>query len=343
MFGWPALTILLAFLPQTASAPGSQTASVTIHLVANPLVDLHFFVRSAGEVAPNAPDWLKPAIRAAAECEIQLGGASNWPILEAQLSEFDTAEAFTAFARRLPEEMATRRGDSIRLRAAAVPYAEALTAVEPKFLGEIWPKDRAAIEKARESWVKLVGAKESACLSDIAQAFGLHAKSLLIPVVLVAHAPRPHAVTMRRRGGPECFVSCTEFQGTQFVEAVMHEATHAMEAAADDPNQVLNQLRERLKSVDSKVLRDLPHTLMFAQAAATVGRMIDPNHIPYGDSSGYYDRVGPLGKRVAAVWNAHLRGEKSLSETLDELTELGRAATSTAASAPTSGIAKPEP
>lgn len=336
MNGLAVSLFLFSLVQQSASAPATKPAASALNLQSNSLVDLHFYVRSLNENSPTtiSPPYLSAVAAAARSCEEQLQGVTNWAILEAQLSTLETATAFVELSHNLPQEMTTRRGDRIPIRAAALPYAEALAAVEPQFLTQTWPAHRNAIERARQTWQTLVGEKESDCLADIRRAFGMRDSALQIPIYLVMLAPRPHAVTLRRRGGPACFVSCTEFQGTQFVEAVLHEAIHALETVTDDPDQVLSRLRARLVGADPQVLRDLPHTLMFAQAAATVSKRIDPKHIPYGESSSYYRRVAPVGEPAAAIWKAHLGGDKSLSETLDTLTTLGRSAVSRTSTAP---------
>lgn len=321
----------LAALIQSAPAAVSQTTgrdqahSQLIDFRRSPLLDLHYFVRGLAEQAPadSAPDWLKPALTAVAKCEKDLGGPAAWGLLEGRLPGLQDSAALLALADQLPEEARTRAGTTVALRSAVADYARALQSVEARFRAEVWPGHQRQIEAAQAEWKQRAEPHVGACLADIERDFALAPPAGSIGVELVAVAPRPHAVTLRTRSGPVCIVSCTEFAGTEFIEAVFHEATHALDVGTPGSESVLNDLRARLAGADEHTLRDVPHTLFFAEAAFVVRKEIDPRHRAYAERAGYYDRVGAIAKAAAEIWNQHLSNQLDRAGALQQLSKLG--------------------
>jgi hypothetical protein len=140
----------------------------------------------------------------------------------------------------------------------------------------------------------------------------------------VAEAPWPQGVTHRRPDGSGvCFVGLNGVQGTQFLETILHESTHALDVAAQGEGGVLDELRARLEKLGytprDRELRDAPHTLMFVQAGETVRRLIDPEHKHYGDVAGYYPKVERVARIELRIWREHLDGKLTRAQALEQI------------------------
>src|SRR5262249_5719848 len=158
--------------------------------------------------------------------------------------------------------------------AGALALARALASGEAAFRERVWPEHERAIAGARELLERVLAPKEAAALEYLRTSLGLDEQALAVPVYLVADAPPPRAVTQRDDAGRGvCFVGVRGAEGTQLVESVLHEATHALDVA-QSRGGVLADLRRRLAAAGlqrtDRELRDVPHTLMFVQAGETV-------------------------------------------------------------------------
>lgn len=73
---------------------------------------------------------------------------------------------------------------------------------------------------------------------------------------------------------------------------------------------------QRVSIGGSKALRDVPHAVMFIQAAETIRHHVDPSHTAYGESSGVYDRMAHARSIVLPAWLAYLNGDATLDDTV---------------------------
>ena len=77
---------------------------------------------------------------------------------------------------------------------------------------------------------------------------------------------------------------------------------------------------------DSPFWRDVPHTLMFVQSAATVRRVLNPAHKDYGDVAGYYAKVPVAARIVRAAWGDYLAGHLTREKAIQQMVAEARAA-----------------
>ena len=146
---------------------------------------------------------------------------------------------------------------------------------------------------------------------------------LTIPVALVLEAPFPGAVThLGADGKGVCFVAVGNAPGSQLFETILHEATHALDVASGN-DSALGELRFLLLASGvgqtDKLLRDLPHTLMFVQSAESIRRVIDPAHQDYGEVAKLYARMGPNAEFVRGFWRERLDGKTKSTEALQQI------------------------
>lgn len=323
----PALVAALCLQAPGVSPPGEATRLV---FEVRPILDLDAAVRTLAGASGDVPEALRPAVEAARAVEDVLGrDLLRWGPLLGATAGCESAEDVLRAFEGLPDTF-DLLGRAVPLRETALAYGEALVAVEPAFLETLWPERRARIEAGRARIEAEFVPKEAACLAFHLESLGMRDPGLAIPVALTATAPFPGAVTFRGPGGRGVsFVSVDGHDGTQLLEIALHEATHALDLAAGE-DSVLSALRRRLEAAGvgprDRIGRDLPHTLMFVQSAASIRRTVDPEHLDYGVVSGLYERLGPVAEVVRGIWIDHLEGELPRDEALDALVReaLGR-------------------
>jgi hypothetical protein len=315
------VTVLMALL--LGLAPGVASAT-RVEIEVSPLVDLHFYLRSLNDSSAAACglEGVRPVARDYARLDSLLGNPLAWGTIDAGLSaSIDAADAMERFE-QLPESMAVAPNRKLAIRAEAERLMKGLASIEPAFLRRIWPAHHAAIDSARAEIETGLEPREADCFAFIEKSLLLLDLQKPIPVFLVARAPFPGAVTYRDRdGGGVCFVGIAGTRGTLLYESILHEATHALDFVSE--HGVLNQMRERIDRAGvgktERGFRDIPHTLIFIQAAETVRRVIDPGHRDDGEVAGYYATVPQVAAVERPLWAAHLDGKLSLDEALQQI------------------------
>ncbi|HEY2739835.1 MAG TPA: hypothetical protein VGK45_15615, partial [Thermoanaerobaculia bacterium] len=313
--------------PQAAAAPAPPpaTSPALIELHLNPFVDMHSWVRRLVEKKAELP--AIPELAGAAEAvralDAELGGGLAWGFVDGPVAQAVNAESFAKLAADLPETKELFGGKTVQLRAGAVRLATAYRALEKPFLEIVWPRHREAVEAAAAALRHDLLPRAPAVYEDLQKNLGLPVPSRPIPVYLVAEEPFPGAVTYPVPGGAVCIVAADMAQGTQKLEAVIHETIHALDVVTE--GSVLDDLRRRLEKLDPpappREEHDFVHTLMFAQAAGTVRRVVDPAHKDYGDVNGYYPKVPRAAAVVVPAWRAYLNGEISREAALTRIVD----------------------
>lgn len=312
---------------QTTTAPATQAdvPAQRITWQVNPLLDLHFLMRSVADGAAEKPDLvdISTVVAGVSEIEKDIGGPLAWGLLEGALANAETAEQAAGFAQRLPQEFNLPSGASIDLRANMTRLAELYAKVEPEFLEKTWPQHQASIDAVKQRLAADLEPRLEDCFNDLTGRLKMGYSGRAIPVFLVAYAPFPQGFTHRSRGGPVCIVGVDGLDSSLLYEVILHEATHALDVATSNQPTVLNELRRQLAGAGigprSPAMRNVVHTLFFVQAGETVRRVIDPNHKHYGDSAGYYAKVPNEAAAVRSAWIDHLDGKTSRDEAIDAI------------------------
>ncbi|HEV2855234.1 MAG TPA: hypothetical protein VHC97_20740 [Thermoanaerobaculia bacterium] len=306
-----AVIALLTFsLPAWADPPKTAEAPAILDLRVNPLMDLHYWVRKlASEKGALPPiEGLPGAVAAVLKVGDSLEGA--WGILDASFTEATTAEELARVATRLPETFKLRNGTVTPLRQDLADLAAAYKPLEKTFLVTVWPRHREIAERAAATVRKELFPKAPEVYADVSRHLGVvSSPKTPIPVYLVAAGPFPGAFTMRSQEGPFSVVALEGEPDSQWVEIVVHESIHGLDDLTGE-GSVLTELRRRLAQAgaDPGEVRDFVHTVMFVQPAATVRRLLNPAHKDYGDTAGYYSRVGRAATVVVPAWRDYLEG-----------------------------------
>jgi hypothetical protein len=193
--------------------------------------------------------------------------------------------------------------------------------VEKGFLATVWPGHREVAERAVATLKKELLPKAPAIYAEIARRLDVPMPVAPFHIYLVAAAPFPGAFTMYNPDGPFSVVALEGEPDSQWVEIVVHETIHALDAKAKE-GSVLADLRRRLNAVPGaspQEVHDFVHTVMFVQAAGAVRLVLDPGHKDYGDVRGYYARVGRAATVVVPAWREYLDGKSTREEALTKI------------------------
>lgn len=326
--GWPLLA--LAQRTTVGEAGPVDTARLAVEsrldVRQNPFLDLHLLVRAvaAGTAEPPALDGFENAVSLVRQID-ESGGDRAWALIDGGLTGCASAEEARAWAGsvRLAAERPNAR--MVEPTLGAKDLIEALAAVEPAFLEKVWPAHRETLDAATAALGASLMARQAECLADAMTGLGIPDPAIQVPVYLVVHAPPPGGITYRTRAGAVCIVDVSAHQGTALDEAVLHESLHAVDVASAREPTVLNELRTRLRGDGSRPgpgWRDVPHTVIFAQAAATIRRIIDPRHEDYGITGGYYERVKSAAEAVRPAWAEYLAGTLTRDEAVERIVEM---------------------
>lgn len=295
-----------------------HAAASHIEIMTSPLLSMHMLVR-AGAAGAETPACVAPAV----EAMRATGDEVQWAVTDAL---FATAES-PAAARDVLAAMAGRFREDVGPKVLA--YADALAEVEPVFRAEVWPSHEARIKEERAGLDSALAAHGPSCMARICELLGMTDPGKAIPVFLVVDAPSPGGFTgLSRRHGAVCIVSMDAHQGSALVEATLHEAIHALDSHTrqQEPPTVLQALRKALAdagvaATDAR-MRDVPHTLIFAAAAEVTREVVDPKHVAYGETGGYYAKVPRATEAVLPAWERYVAGEIDAAEMVAEVVQI---------------------
>ncbi|HVS65855.1 MAG TPA: hypothetical protein VMT85_20405 [Thermoanaerobaculia bacterium] len=338
MRGATLLAAALVLLPAAAERGGAGQSgagdgATRIELRVEPAVALWTEGRALAESRTEASGPLAPLIDAMRALGAKLPPGRGWGLFDSALLGVTGAQEI---ADRLSGISTLRLHDGAQVEVGVGVGVEverllaALVELEPRFREELWPARRELVDAARVDIESRLLPKQDEAFAAMLSALEMTDPRRTIPVYLVPSSVWPGAVTYRDRDGTGyCIVAVDrrENQGSALLEIILHEATHALDVAAEQSagRNVLSRLRGRLGAAGlgpaDDAFRDLPHTIMFVQAGETIRRLVDPDHVHYGDGpSTYYDRV-PRARLVRDLWIAHLDGEVTLDQVLDRLVE----------------------
>lgn len=300
--------------PAEQHAPAGESR---IEIRSSPLLSLHMLAR-AGVAGAEVPE----CVRAAVEEMRATGNAMPWGATDGLFATANDVaavrDALVAMSARLPGSA----GEHV------VAYVDALEEAQPVFIADVWPDHETRIKDAQVALDAALDAHGPACMAQLCRLLGIADPGAVIPAYLVADAPSPGGFTaLTRAHGPVCIVSIDSHRGSTLVEATLHEAIHALDARTREqqPPTVLQALRTALtqagiSSTDTR-MRDLPHTLVFAAAAETTRREVDPNHVDYAETGGYYAKLPEARTIVLPAWQKYIAGEIDAAELVSAIAE----------------------
>ena len=311
--------------PATTPEPQAKTG---LRLRTVPHVDLYYLVRYRAAAPPGVaiePE-LGEAVAATRRIQELFGTFGGWGPVDTLFVGAEELADVRAMAGTVDDPYRLRDGREVALREMLLELVGALERLEPAFLERFWPEREKTLDAAlRELERRFLPAHRQA-LAFMMQSLGIADPEIQAPVFLVNEANPPGAFTFYLRGGaPACVVRVEGGVDTQLFETILHEATHVLDMASDDDASVFVTLREALGgrgiAAGDRRMQDVPHTLMFVQAAETVRRYYDPQHVDYGKATTLYSRSEPIASIELAAWHEHLEGRLGRDEALARIVE----------------------
>lgn len=303
---------LVVLLTACLSSGARASTAPSLEIRTEPLVDFYFMVRALAAGDGAVPEPLAESVQAARTLGAALPGPRAWGVLDGQAVRCRKASDLEAAFTRLPETFVASTGDTLHVLPQSLALAKTLEAAEPWFLETVWPEHARTLAAATDTLQELLLPREDACFHSVTAALAMGHPVVVIPVYLVAQAPPPGGVTLRGPTGAVSMVGVDGITGFDLVEVVLHEAIHALDVATAQEPTVLQRLRQSLQEggvprTDPRY-RDIPHAVIFLQAAATVREVLDPEHRDYGETHGAYDRMKKTLAVVRPLWEARLEG-----------------------------------
>jgi hypothetical protein len=316
------LTLLTLLTGCRTAAPRPQATLVAAplwELRIDPLADLHYWVRMLAFRPAERPDM--PGLADALGALRQQGDPRTWGIYDGSMIGASSAADLAKTAAELPESLQSRGGQTVLLREPMTRLAEGYGRLEGPFREKVWPRHREKAERADAYLRRHLLPRSAEVFADLARSLDVAVPATPIPVYVVAEAPFPRAFTFRSQTGPFSVVAPEGAPGTLWDEIVIHETVHALDALSGERG-VIKDLRRRLSGIlgaSAQEVEEFAHTLMFAQAAGTVRRVLDPAHKDYGDVAGYYPKVPRAAAVVVPAWREYLAGGITRDEALDRI------------------------
>ncbi|MFG0319557.1 MAG: hypothetical protein ACF8XB_19960 [Planctomycetota bacterium JB042] len=314
-----------ACLALALAAEDSPTPTTRLDLRVEPLVTYYHLIRSAAasdEV--ELPAAFAPAVAAAKPLQTTLRRTLAWGPFDRQVVLCSTAaelrERFDSV-----REIRLTGGRTADVHADGGALAAAIEATYDTYLADLWPEHRRRLEAAVAEIEREFRPHEADCFRFMLESLDMQDPKQAIPTYLVVRAQWPEAYTVRHvEGGALCVVGIEAHRGTLLHETMLHEATHALDLATEGAS-LLETIRDRLleggMSPRDRRLRDVPHTIMFLQAGETIRRLVDPEHVHYGDAAGYYPKVERVVEVERPLWTEYLDGKIERDEAVDRIVE----------------------
>lgn len=308
------IAILSVCALPVAAQENAAPSETDIELRADPLVDLYQQVRAlaTSKQEVEVSESLVEAVQIGRTLNATLQRTLAWSVLDGRLPGCESAADLVQRFEALSEPETLRGGFQVSIRDDAIALAKALQKIQAAFVRDEWPARKSRIDEAIKRIQKDFAGKERQCFAYMLQSLGMKDPKLRIPVYMVNDGPWPGAVTFATPDGHGvCFVAIDAAKGTQLIETILHEATHALDVQSENSDDVFTRLRNELekqgKTFRDPVMRDAPHAVMFIQAGETIRRLVHPDHVHYGDD-GLYDRI-PNARRIKEIWIDYLDGK----------------------------------
>ena len=173
-------------------------------------------------------------------------------------------------------------------------------------------------DRANHAWINavspLIDQHGKVLSEELSAAFGASWPGRPIRVDVVAYANWAGAYTTLLPA--RITISSVDSRNQQIaaLEVLFHEASHTLIEGVGDT--LIRDFAARKKSAP----RDLWHALLFFTVGFYVQR-IYPDYVPYADSNDLWERgfSSPFHEVLAADWQPHLEGEKSLAQAISDL------------------------
>jgi hypothetical protein len=285
-------------------------------------LNLHHFLYVLGRAEAKLTDASRQAV-AGAPADAERGLAQLSDSERASLRQAVIAYASglslkdAVFDDPLPTVTGTlaRVGDAATLTGSGIDPALSATLerVAPIYRRTWWPAHQAGNRSWRSSTSALVDRHGRTILAFITKAYGMQWPAEGYPVHLSAYANWAGAYSTRGNLLVVATTAGTGTEGLDGLETVFHEAMHQWD------DQIETVLRNVARTPNKVVPRDLSHAMIFFTAGEAV-RRVAPEHVPYADAYGIWQRgLRPFKEPLQEVWKPYLDGLGTRDEALAAL------------------------
>ena len=293
-----------------------------IKISINPVVCLHYHLRSMllGDVA--AEKAYSSALDSARNFENEVKTPLRWGFIEPFLTQCQTASMLGAWTDKIPERFRLRSGMVVTPRETLSPYTEALVEAEPAYMQSTWPVHREPLLEAKKKLDNVFNEQGAELLEFITDKLDIETDHRPLRIYLTPATPLEGGSTCSARGvGVVSFVNISGASEAKMIEVVLHEAIHALDLRSQGKPTVLNLIRKKLIQSgiqpNNSLFRDLPHAVVFVQAAETVLRYLHPEPHEFQQDPSFFNLSPEIVKTVPLKWKAYLDGSMSREEIID--------------------------
>ncbi|HWP31996.1 MAG TPA: hypothetical protein VNK96_09790 [Fimbriimonadales bacterium] len=246
----------------------------------------------------------------------------GFALIDGIVTGFEDYEKLENYAMKAPEK--SSRGSLLRVPLESI--AKAMRLSRPLYEKNLKQKHKEQFQKKLQDIEKGFSPHEQDVVDFMIRGLRFPKETLRVPIILVAFAPHPGGLTVRSsNNGAVCIIGMSQFSGSTFYEAIVHESIHAFDATFASSDNALSMLREMLLrngvGREDAIYRNLPHTLMFVHSAEAIRKYVNRKHRPYGETSGYYSKMGKISELVETHWQEYLKKGDNLETTLQLVVE----------------------
>ncbi|HJR43221.1 MAG TPA: hypothetical protein VJ812_14105 [Gemmatimonadaceae bacterium] len=319
----PVAGLLLLLLPLAVRAQGADTRmpspSTRFEFHSAMWMNLHHFLHALSTVRTGGPNQRAAIARASSDtagfgalpAELRAG----W---EGALAYYDTAMAphdllFDGRMYRIKRELA-RVGNAPTVRGSTLDSAHgaALEAAAPAYRALWWPRH----DRANRDWLRdmapVLERYEDTVATQVLRAY----RTTWVPVRVDVSAYANWAGAYATEDPTHVvFASLIEAsRGSQGLESLFHEAMHGLE------DSIVTSLERAARARRQEVPSRLSHAVLFFTAGEIVRRTV-PDHTPYAERYGLWERGGWAAYRAALVegWKPYLDGQSELDAAMDRV------------------------
>lgn len=304
------------------TSKGNTTPFQEIKVVVNPVVCLHYHIRSMLHGDDDPEKAYISALESGRDFEREIKTPLRWGFIEPFLIKCHSSSDLDLWIDKIPERFRLRSGMIVTPRESLIPYIQSLAEAEPAYMNSIWPIHEGSLLEAKKKLDQVFDVRGAELLEYITDKLDIKSDQRPLRIYLTIDALLPGGSTCSARGvGIVSFVNIKNVSDARMIEVVLHEAIHALDLRSQGKPTVLNLIRKKLIETgcrpNNPLFRDLPHAVVFVQAAETVQRILHYPSQEFQYDNAFFKKAPQIVKEVLSKWKAYLDGSMSREEIID--------------------------
>jgi len=176
---------------------------------------------------------------------------------------------------------------------------------------DVWPLGKQAAEGQISAFNSIPQERRDEAVDFILNSAGITKTPASVDILVIPRMAGKEGMTVRTQTGTRIVIGLGKYEGANFAEVVLHEATHVFDTAAGE-DSLFGKLRTALTAAKRPAfeIEQVPHVCIFMLAAEATRRLIDPAHKDVGETFGAYSRgLGPLRAIVSPELDKRVAGQ----------------------------------